>query len=48
MIEELNSKIMLSGGVIGDQDKEKFLEMKEAFEANRKAIQDEGNIIFNI
>ncbi len=43
MIEELNSKLLNSGGVISDEDKNNFLDMKEQFEANNKAIEDNGN-----
>ncbi len=43
MIEELNSKLMGSSGGITDEDRNKFIEMKEQFEANSKAIIDNGN-----
>jgi hypothetical protein len=42
MIEELNTKIMSSGGKLTEEDKTNFLEMKEIFEANNKAIMDNG------
>jgi hypothetical protein len=44
MIEDLNNKIMTSGGVISDEDKFQFLDMKEQYEATNKAIIYNGNI----
>ena len=40
MIEELNRKIMGSGGVIGEDDKKAFNELKEQYEANSKVMEE--------
>jgi len=46
LIEDLNKKIMLNNGVIGEDDKLQFLEMKEQYEANNRAVEDLGKIYF--
>ena len=40
LIEDLNRKIMLNDGVIKDEDKLQFLEMKEQYDANNRAMED--------
>jgi len=45
LIEELNMKIMQSGGVIREEDKLQFLEMKEQLEANTRAMDDLGTFL---
>lgn len=45
LIEELNMKIMQSGGVIREEDKLQFLEMKEQYEANTRAMDDLGTFL---
>lgn len=47
LIEDLNIKIMGSGGVIADVDKTAFLEMKEQYEANNKAMVEMGKKFYN-
>jgi len=42
MIEDLSLKISNAGGKLTEEDKTNFLEMKEMFEANNKAIMDNG------
>jgi len=42
MIEDLSMKIMNAGGKITEEDKTNIREMKEMFEANNKAIMDNG------
>ena len=44
MLEDLNMKMMQSGGAIREEDKNKFIEIKEQFEANQRAMIDEGKI----
>lgn len=48
LIEDLNKKINLSGGVISDEDKTKFLEMNEEYEANNKAMIEMGKFLIFI
>jgi hypothetical protein len=38
MIEELNKKILMSGGVIQDEDKKVFQDLKEQYDANSKVM----------
>ena len=38
MIEELNKKIVMSGGVIQDEDKKVFQDLKEQYDANSKVM----------
>jgi len=38
MIEELNKKILMSGGVIQDEDKKAFQDLKEQYDANSKVM----------
>jgi hypothetical protein len=40
MIEDLNRKIMGGGGVIGEEDKRAFIDLKEQYEANSKVVED--------
>ena len=40
MIEELNKSIIGKGGIIGDDDKFAFLELKEQYEANSKVMEE--------
>ena len=42
MIEDMNKGMNLSGGLILDDDKRKFLELKEQFEANSKQLTEHG------
>jgi len=45
MIEDMNKGMNLSGGLILDDDKRKFLELKEQFEANSKQVIEFGKFI---
>jgi hypothetical protein len=40
MIEDLNRKIMGSGGIIGEDDKRAFNDLKEQYEANSKVMEE--------
>jgi kinesin family protein 13 len=40
MIEDLNKKIGLGGGIIGEEDKEAFIELKEQYEANTNQMSE--------
>ena len=40
MIEDLNKKLMGQGGVVGEEDQQAFLELKEQYEANQKVMGD--------
>ena len=40
MIEDLQKKLGGQGGVIGEDDKKAFLELKEQYEANQKVMKD--------
>jgi hypothetical protein len=40
MIEDLNRKIIGSGGVIGDDEKKAFFELKEQYDANSKYMEE--------
>lgn len=40
MIEDLNRKIIGGGGVIGEDDKKAFLDLKEQYEANSKVMEE--------
>ena len=40
MIEDLQKKLLGQGGVVGDDDKKAFLELKEQYEANQKVMVD--------
>ena len=40
MIEDLQKKLLGQGGVVGDDDKQAFLDLKEQYEANQKVMSD--------
>ncbi len=40
MIEDLNRKILGNGGVIGEDDKKAFIDLKEQYEANSKVMEE--------
>jgi kinesin family member 13 len=40
MIEDLNRKILGGGGIIGEDDKKAFLDLKEQYEANSKVMEE--------
>ena len=40
LIEDLNRKIIGGGGVIGEDDRKSFLELKEQYEANSKVMEE--------
>lgn len=40
MIEDLNRKIMGGGGIIQDEDKKAFIDMKEQYDANSKVMEE--------
>ncbi len=48
LIEDLNKKIMSNNGVLDDTDKQQFLEMKEQYDANNRAMEDLGKSYLNI
>ena len=40
MIEDLQKKLLGQGGVVGDDDRQAFLDLKEQYEANQKVMSD--------
>ena len=40
MIEDLQKKLLGQGGVVGDDDKQAFLDLKEQYEANQKVMSE--------
>ena len=40
MIEDLQKKLLGQGGVVGEDDKQAFLDLKEQYEANQKVMSD--------
>ena len=40
LIEDLHKKIGLGGGIIGEEDKQAFLELKEQYEANSNVMAE--------
>jgi hypothetical protein len=40
LIEDLNKQILGNGGVIGDDEKKKFIDLKEQYEANSKVMEE--------
>lgn len=40
LIEDLNKKIMMGDGVIQESDKQQFIELRDQYEANAKAMED--------
>ena len=40
MIEDLQKKLLGQGGVVGDDDKQAFLDLKEQYEANQQVMSD--------
>jgi hypothetical protein len=40
MIEDLQKKLLGQGGVVGDDDKQAFVDLKEQYEANQKVMSD--------
>ena len=40
MIEDLQKKLLGQGGVVGDDDKQAFLDLKEQYEANQNMMSE--------
>jgi len=42
MIESLSQKVMGDGGMIGEEEKRAFQDLKEQYEANNRVMEDMG------